>query len=126
MIKTLTLIILLLLTACGSNVLYYDPQEKAIKPCGYRWVSYFAIMDASDSSSCTYMAIDGAEANRFYLFQPNHNYKPVSCIGNFSIRPNAKYVIVNRTIRDASTWEMVIEIDSIKNVKQIKPLKRCD
>lgn len=127
---TLTAIMLVsvfLLEACGNNAIYYDEEEKALRPCGYQRISYFGIMNLKDSSSCVYMSkANSRNTSAFYLHKSNDSYEQVKCTDNFSLRYNARYVITNRTIRDAVQWRMVIDIDKNGNIKQISPKVKCE
>lgn len=112
--------VVLFLTGCSGNALYYDPDEQALKPERFSRLSKFSITNLSDSTDCGYSCLYG-QADRFYLFKPNPAYEPFECSSDFTITPGNRYLIINKSVGDAATWRIIVEIDRNKRVNLITP-----
>ncbi len=108
------LFIILVLTACTDNQIFFDKKSKSIISCNNHKLTLLEIINKNTSVVYYYKSIDYKYANdTIYLFKSNINYT-LSTIFNDSIgnriklNSNTIYSIVN--ISDGDAMEISIDI----------------
>ncbi len=113
------LFMIICLTRCGDNGIYYDAKEQVLKPSRFSRFTNLYIRNLTDSSSCMYRAHFG-KGYRYFLLDDKKNlsdYFLINCSKGFRIKPNNRYLINNRVEPDATDLYCTLEVNSLGECK---------
>jgi len=113
------------LFGCSGNGIYYNDKEKAICSCSKKNIKRMIIENKTKKYSFT-LIHSTSYNNNFFLLKPNKDYEVEyrGCRENdFILEPNTRYLITNRSNGDAGPSVIIIDVDSLYNITDVKQTK---
>jgi hypothetical protein len=110
-------VLLLLLSSCSDNKIYFDVEEQQVKTCNGKIIENLHLTSESGGAFYHFKKIQDQEGTRsFSLLKINENYKLEGMTGQlsfdqFKLKPKTEYKVTNSTYGDAAPSCIIIETD---------------